>query len=281
MKIIRSLKEMSGFSRKAHVKGKSVGFVPTMGALHEGHLSLIRKARKENDVVVVSIFVNPIQFGPKEDYGRYPRNLRRDSKLCEKSGADVIFYPGQKQMYPLNYKTYVAVYDLSNCLYGKFRPGHFKGVTTVVNKLFNIVSPDNAYFGQKDAQQAIIIKKMAEDLNIPVKIKVLPTVRERDGLAMSSRNAYLNKEERRDATVLNQALILAKNLISQGNTSSSVIIRRMKELINNKKSARIQYISIVDPNDLLPVAKIKDKVLIALSVWMGKTRLIDNIVVSL
>ena len=281
MKIIRSLKEMSGFSRKAHVKGKSVGFVPTMGALHEGHLSLIRKARKENDVVVVSIFVNPIQFGPKEDYGRYPRNLRRDSKLCEKSGADVIFYPGQKQMYPLNYKTYVAVYDLSNCLYGKFRPGHFKGVTTVVNKLFNIVSPDNAYFGQKDAQQAIIIKKMAEDLNIPVKIKVLPTVRERDGLAMSSRNAYLNKEERRDATVLNQALILAKNLISQGNTSSSVIIRRMKELINNKKSARIQYILIVDPNDLLPVAKIKDKVLIALSVWMGKTRLIDNIVVSL
>jgi len=263
-----------------HIKGKTIGFVPTMGALHKGHLSLIRQAHKENDIVVVSIFVNPIQFGPKEDYRRYPRNLRLDARLCRREGADVIFFPDAQQMYTGNYKTYVIVQDLSDVLCGKFRPGHFKGVATVVTKLFNIVRPDIAYFGGKDAQQAIIIKKVVEDLNTPVRIKVMPTVREEDGLAMSSRNAYLNKEERRDAAVLYQALILAKNLIKQGSVDSSDIIRKMRRLINKKKSACIQYISVVKHKDLQPMDKIRGKVLIALSVWIGKTRLIDNIVIG-
>ncbi len=280
MKIIRSIKEMSNFSQMMHIKGKTIGFVPTMGALHEGHLTLIRQVHKENDIVVVSIFVNPIQFGPKEDYRRYPRNLKLDAQLCEKAGADVIFCPEAQQMYPGSYKTYVIVEDLSDCLCGKLRPGHFKGVATVVTKLFNIVNPDIAYFGQKDAQQAIIVKKTVGDLNIPVQIKVMPTIREKDGLAMSSRNAYLNKEERQDATVLYQALILAKNLIREGNINASDIIRKMRQLINKKKRAQIQYISIVDLKDLKPVDKIRDKVLVALSVWIGKTRLIDNIVVG-
>jgi len=192
--------------------------------------------------------------------------------------VDIIFYPSAKEMYPVNYRTYVNVEDLSDCLCGEFRPGHFKGVATVVTKLFNIVNPDIAYFGQKDAQQAIIVKKTVEDLNIPVQIKVMPTIREKYGLAMSSRNAYLNKEERQDATVLYQALILAKNLIKHGDAGSLEIIKKMRQLINKKKSAHIQYISIVDPKDLQHVDKIKDKVLIALSVWIGKTRLIDNIV---
>ena len=280
MKIIRSIKEMSNFSQMMHIKGKTIGFVPTMGALHEGHLTLIRQVHKENDIVVVSIFVNPIQFGPKEDYRRYPRNLKLDAQLCEKAGADVIFCPDAQQMYPGSYKTYVIVEDLSDCLCGKLRPGHFKGVATVVTKLFNIVNPDIAYFGQKDAQQAIIVKKTVGDLNIPVQIKVMPTIREKDGLAMSSRNAYLNKEERQDATVLYQALILAKNLIREGNINASDIIRKMRQLINKKKRAQIQYISIVDLKDLKPVDKIRDKVLVALSIWIGKTRLIDNIVVG-
>ena len=278
MKIIRSIKEMSGFSKKQHIKGKTIGFVPTMGTLHQGHLSLIRQAHKENDIVVVSIFVNPIQFGPKEDYRRYPRNLRLDTQLCRREGADLIFCPHAQQMYPGNYKTYVIVEDLSDVLCGKFRPGHFKGVATVVTKLFNIVAPDIAYFGQKDAQQAIIIKKLAYDLNIPIRIKVMPTVREKDGLAMSSRNTYLNKEERQDAAVLYQALILAKNLIKRGNSGSSGNIRKMRRLINKKKSACIQYISVVKHKDLQPIDKIRSKVLIALSAWIGKTRLIDNIV---
>jgi pantoate--beta-alanine ligase len=280
MKIIRSIKEMTGFLQKLRIKGKTIGFVPTLGALHQGHLSLIRQAAAENDIVVVSIFVNPIQFGPKEDYRRYPRNLRLDARLCRREGADVIFFPDAQQMYTGNYKTYVIVQDLSDVLCGKFRPGHFKGVATVVTKLFNIVRPDIAYFGGKDAQQAIIIKKVVEDLNIPVRIKVMPTVREEDGLAMSSRNAYLNKEERRDAAVLYQALILAKNLIKQGSVDSSGIIRKMRRLINKKKSACIQYISVVKHKDLEPLDKIRGKVLIALSVWIGKTRLIDNIIVK-
>jgi len=278
MKIIRSIKDMADFSKKERIKGKAIGLVPTMGALHEGHLSLIRKAREENDVVVVSVFVNPIQFGPKEDYRRYPRELKRDAGLCNKAGVDIVFFPGVKGMY-LNYKTYIDVCGLSDCLCGKFRPGHFKGVATVVAKLFNIVKPDTAYFGQKDAQQVIIIKKMAEDLNIPVQVKVMPTVREEDGLAMSSRNKYLNKKERIDAVVLYRALIMAKNLIRSGLTDSVSVIKKMKQLINNKNSAKIQYISIVDPFDLLPVNRIKGKALIALAVWIGKTRLIDNIIV--
>jgi pantoate--beta-alanine ligase len=259
---------------------KTIGFVPTMGALHEGHLTLMRQARRENDFVVVSIFVNPAQFGPREDFKKYPRSLKQDAILCRKKGVDIIFYPDIKEMYPVNYKTYVEVSNLSDCLCGKFRPGHFRGVATIVAKLFNIVSPDIAYFGQKDAQQAIIIQKMVLDLNMPLKIKIVPTVRNEDGLALSSRNLYLNPRERKDALIIYQALSLAQDLIRKGNTKSTSIIQKMRQLISSKKSARVQYIAIVDIEDLKPVQRIRDKVIIALAVYMGKTRLIDNIIIN-
>lgn len=280
MRILRTIKQMSNFSKKAKCKGESIGFVPTMGALHEGHLSLIRCARKENDIVVVSIFVNPIQFGPKEDFKKYPRNLKEDARLCAGAGVDAIFYPYTKELYPINYKTYVSVSGLSDCLCGTFRPGHFQGVATVVTKLFNLVKPDTAYFGQKDAQQAIIIKKMVKDLNMPVKIKIMPTIRGRDGLALSSRNTYLNEKEREKAVVLHQALVLAKDLIKRGNKDTVTIIRKMRQLIKRKKAAKIDYISVVDLSSLKPLKRVSGKCLIALAVWIGKTRLIDNIIIS-
>jgi pantoate--beta-alanine ligase len=251
-----------------------------MGALHEGHLSLIRQGRKENDSVVVSIFVNPIQFGPHEDYRRYPRNLSKDMYLCRKEGVDVIYYPRPKDMYAGDFKTYVEVKDLSQVLCGKSRPGHFRGVATVVTKLFNIVEPDVAYFGQKDMQQAVIIKKMVSDLNMPIKVKVMPIVREEDGLAMSSRNAYLNPQERKEASILYQALIRAEGLIKKGKRDSQYIIKKMKGLINSKRSTQIDYIEIVDLDNLKPLKTVKGKVLIALAVWVGRTRLIDNIIVA-
>ena len=280
MKLIRNIKQMSLFSRQALLRGKTIGFVATMGALHEGHLSLIRCARKENDIVVLSIFVNPIQFGQREDLRKYPRDLKRDALLSKKEGVDIIFHPGTKEMYPDNYKTYVAVEGLSDKLCGEFRPGHFKGVATVVLKLFNIVSPDMAYFGQKDAQQSIIIQKMARDLNLPVKIKVIPTRREIDGLAMSSRNAYLSPLERKEAAVLYLALRLAKKLIKQGNKNSADIVRKMKQMIEKKKAVKVQYIALVDLPGLKPKNILKGNILIALAVWVGKTRLIDNTVIS-
>lgn len=280
MSIIRSKSEMCRTSKKARLAGQRIGFVPTMGALHQGHLSLIRQARRENDFVVVSIFVNPTQFGPKDDFKKYPRNLKRDVQMCKKEGVNIIFYPDTKEMYPQGYKTFVTVEDLSNVMCGKFRPGHFKGVTTVVTKLFNIVQPDIAYFGQKDAQQAIIIKRLVCDLNIPVKIKVMPTVREIDGLAMSSRNQYLNEKERKDALVLSRSLNLAKNLIKGGAKDVDEIVGKMRSLINKKNTAKIDYITIVDPGGLKPVKKVSGNCLIALAVWIGKTRLIDNIIVT-
>jgi len=280
MRIISGIKQMSEFSQKIKCKGKTLGLIPTMGALHKGHLSLIRRARKENNAVAVSIFVNPIQFGPKEDFKKYPRNLSQDAKLCKKEGVDIVFYPDANQMYPANFRTCVEVQDLSDCLCGKSRPGHFKGVATVVMKLFNIVNPDIAYFGQKDAQQAIIINRMVCDLNIPVKIKVMPTMRDKDGLALSSRNIYLNKEERKDALVLPRSLNLAKDLIKAGTKDPGKIIHSIRCLIQSKKSAKIDYMSIVDSNTLKPVKKITDNCLVALAVWIGKTRLIDNIIIS-
>lgn len=280
MRIIRNIKEMSLVSRLSRIKGESIGFVPTMGALHEGHLSLIRCARRENDTVVVSIFVNPTQFGPREDFRKYPRTLKCDIGLSKREDADIIFYPAAKDMYPDNYKTFVIVEDLSDCLCGKSRPGHFRGVATVVLKLFNIVQPDIAYFGRKDAQQAIIIKKMIQDLNLPVKIKVMPTVREKDGLALSSRNVYLRKQERKEALVLSQSLHLAKDLIKEGLRDADKIISRMRQLIQRKKTARIDYISIVDTENLKAVRKVADNCLIALAVRIGRTRLIDNITVN-
>jgi len=280
MKIIRSIKEMVRVSKGLKLKGKTIGLVPTMGALHEGHLSLIRSCRKENDFVVISIFVNPAQFGRREDLKKYPRNLKQDAFLCSKEGVDIIFYPNTKDMYPDNYNTYVLVENLSSVLCGKSRPGHFKGVATVVTKLFNITGPDIAYFGQKDAQQSIIIKKMVKDLNIPVRIKVMPIVREKDGLALSSRNIYLESKERQDAVVLPLSLALAKDLINKGVKDAQRIIRSMRQLIQEKKSARIDYISIVDTDNLKPIERTNGNFLITLAVWIGKTRLIDNIVIN-
>lgn len=271
---------MFRFSKEHHLSNRKIGFVPTMGALHQGHLSLIRQARKENGLVVVSIFVNPAQFGQNEDYGRYPRNLDLDSKLCKREGVDIIFSPEAKYIYPPGYKTYIEVRGLSDVLCAKFRPGHFRGVATVVTKLFNIVCPDVAYFGQKDIQQAIVIKKMVDDLNIPVRIKIMPTIRENDGLALSSRNTYLKPRERENAVVLSQALNRAKELINLGEDDPKIIIRQIRKIINKKGIRKIDYISVVGQQGLKPVDKISIGSIIALAVWMGKTRLIDNLIVK-
>lgn len=277
---IKDPQRMYAAIRKSRLKkNKTVGFVPTMGALHGGHLSLIRRARRDNDIVVVSIFVNPAQFGPKEDFRRYPRPFKRDAFLCRKEGVDFIFYPTASRMYPDGFRTQVNVKELSDCLCGESRPGHFKGVATVVAKLFNIVSPDIAYFGQKDAQQAVIIKRMLSDLNMPIKIKVLPIVREKDGLALSSRNAYLNGKERKDARVLFNSLNLARDLVKRGVRDAAKIIGPMKRLINEKESAKVDYISVVDTHNLKPLKRISAQALVILAVWIGKTRLIDNIIV--
>jgi len=280
MKVIRSVKEMSKFSRQQLLSGRKIGFVPTMGALHQGHAGLIREARRKNDLVVVSIFVNPLQFGPNEDYKRYPRDLSRDSRLCRKEGVDVIFYPGAGDLYPQGHKTYIEIEELSGVLCGKFRPGHFRGVAAIVAKLFNIVNPDVAYFGQKDIQQAVIIKRMVFDLNIPVKIKIMPIVREKDGLAFSSRNRYMNPGERENAVVLYQALNKARDLINLGEDDPKIVIGQMRKFINKRGIAKIDYISVVDPERLKPVDKISIGSIIALAVWMGKTRLIDNVIVK-
>jgi pantoate--beta-alanine ligase len=270
---------MAQLSAKSSHLGQRVGFVPTMGALHAGHLSLMHKARQENDLVVVSIFVNPLQFAPQEDFKQYPRNLKQDILLCRQSGVDIIFSPQVQSMYPDGYKTYVEVSCLSDVLCGRSRPGHFKAVATVVTKLFNIVRPDIAYFGQKDAQQAVIVRKLVKDLNLPLKIRVMPTVREKNGLALSSRNLYLGPGERKSGRVLNAALRLAKKLIAGGIRDSGQIIQEMRTLINKEKNVKIDYLAVVDRDSLLPLKKISGSVLIALAVYLGKTRLIDNAVV--
>jgi pantoate--beta-alanine ligase len=280
MKTIDNIPRMVTFSRMVKKEGKTIGLVPTMGYLHEGHLSLARSARRLNDVVVMSIFVNPIQFGPNEDLSSYPRDLQRDEDLAATAGVDVIFYPSVKEMYPDGFATYVNVEGLTEKLCGARRPGHFRGVTTVVAKLFGIVKPDMAYFGQKDAQQAIAIKKMVEDLNMDVGIKVLPVVREKDGLAMSSRNKYLSEDERKDASVLYRSLQAAESSIKAGEKNSGKVIQAMEAVIKAKPAARIDYIAIVDPKDLRDVDTISGKALVALAVFVGKTRLIDNIIVE-
>lgn len=259
MILIKSISKLQNIIQKEKEKrkDKQISFVPTMGALHPGHLSLVRAAARKGDIVIVSIFVNPPQFGPREDYKKYPRFFSRDKKLLEKCGVDILFYPEASSMYPSGYSTYVNEERLSNAMCGIKRPGHFRGVTTVVLKLFNIVQPDIAFFGQKDYQQALIIKKMVKDLNIPVKIEVLPTVREADGLAMSSRNQYLSPAERKRAVLPYQSLLKRKPL----------------------KGFKLEYFVAVDKNTLEPVKKIKKGTLLAIAGWVGKTRLIDNIIV--
>jgi len=277
MLVIKSPLRISNILALKRKQGRDVGFVPTMGALHEGHLSLIRAARKESDIVVVSIFVNPMQFGPKEDLKKYPRPLSSDLALCRREKVDFVFCPGPLDIYPRGFSTYVEVKDLSESLCGKSRPGHFRGVATIVAKLLHIIEPDILYLGAKDAQQTVIIKKMVLDLNMPVNVKVMPTVREKCGLALSSRNLYLNRDEKEDALVLSRALNLAKILIKHGARDTGRIISRMRQLIRKRKSAKIDYIEVVDPESLQPLKKISGNCLIALAVWFGKTRLIDNV----
>ncbi len=276
MRSIPDLRKLSSVADKIRRLKRSIGFVPTMGALHAGHFSLIKQARIENDIVVVSIFVNPTQFGPGEDFKKYPRYFKSDIESCRKLGVDFVFLPDKIDMYPKGYSTFVNVEGLSNLLCGRSRPGHFRGVATVVAKLLNIIQPDSLYLGQKDAQQAIIVSRMVKDLNFPVKVKVLPTVRHEDGLALSSRNVFLNKNERNSAAVLFKALQLAEVLISGGQRDAARIKSRMKQLIEKNKQARIDYIAIVDPEQLIEVKKVKPGILIALAVKIGKTRLIDN-----
>ena len=280
MRAISDILKMQSWSKRIHRKGKTIGFVPTMGFLHEGHLSLIHRARTENDYLVISIFVNPTQFGPKEDFHRYPRDFARDKRLAKICGVDVIFYPRAKDVYPKSYKTYVNVEGLSTVLCGASRPGHFRGVTTVVAKLFNIVQPTRAYFGQKDAQQAAVIKKMVADLDINLEIAVLPTMREPDGLAMSSRNTCLNPKQRQAATVLYKSLKLAQEMWAQGEKEVGTIRHEMTELIRKEPLADIEYISFADAETLKELHRVKPPALVSMAVKIGKTRLIDNIVLE-
>ena len=280
MKIITTIHEMQKYSADCRQNGKSIGFVPTMGALHDGHLSLIRASSADNDITIVSIFVNPTQFGANEDLDKYPRPIERDTTLAQNAGADVIFTPSPTEIYHENYSTYVTVEGLTQNLCGKSRPTHFQGVTTVVAKLFNIVAPHRAYFGEKDAQQLAVITKMTADLNMPAEIIPCPTVREPDGLAMSSRNAYLTPAERKQATILYEALTAAQNLIAEGETRAAIIKEKITSILNSKNLATIDYIEIVDFNTLREIGTIKPPTLIALAVKFGNTRLIDNIIIN-
>ena len=276
MEVFENIPAMKQFVRMKKAEGKTIGFVPTMGYLHSGHLSLIEKSTSQNDVTVISIFVNPTQFGENEDLDQYPRDFERDCRLAQEAGADAVFFPTAGMMYPEGYKTYVEVVDITKRLCGVTRPTHFKGVTTVVTKLFHIVAPDRAYFGQKDAQQLLVIRRMVKDLNMDIEIVGCPIVRETDGLAMSSRNLYLSEEERTQATVLNQSLEMAEKMIDSGEQDSNTVKKAIKEKIGTMDLARIDYVELVDTESLLPAQQITGEVLIALAVYFGKTRLIDN-----
>jgi len=278
--IVEKVEDMKELSKKYLKENKTIGFVPTMGFLHEGHLSLVRRAREENDVVVVSIFVNPTQFGPNEDYESYPRDFERDVKLLKKLNVDVVFHPTVEEMYPEDFSTYVEETALSRYLCGRSRPGHFRGVCTVVTKLFNIIHPTRAYFGQKDAQQFRVIKRMVRDLNMDVKLVECPIVREQDGLAMSSRNIYLSDDERVQAVSLYNSLKLAEDLIKKGERNAEIVKNAMKEYLSKYDKVKIDYVEIVDEETLEPVKRIEGKVIVAVACWVGKARLIDNVIVQ-
>ena len=277
MKVVTSVAGMKALARQWKKEGKSIGFVPTMGYLHKGHLSLVRESKKRADVTVVSIFVNPAQFGPNEDFKKYPRDLEKDSAYLEKGGVDCLFYPDAAEIYPPGYRTYVEVRGLQDRLCGKARPGHFQGVATVVLKLFDIVGPGLAFFGAKDAQQVLIIGKMAADLDLDTEVVTCPLVRDPDGLALSSRNAYLSPEERKAALVLSISLRWAERAISAGERDTAKVIAGIRAAIEAEPLARVDYVEAVDPVDLDPVAEVRGDVLIALAVFVGSTRLIDNV----
>jgi pantoate--beta-alanine ligase len=282
MEIINRVTRMSSVAREFRGEGRSIGLVPTMGALHEGHLSLMSQAREMCDIVIASVFVNPTQFAPHEDLARYPRDLARDAELAFTRQVDFIFAPSPEDMYPGGFATYVTVEGLSERLEGASRPGHFRGVTTVVNKLFNIVQPRFAYFGRKDAQQVIVIKRMVKDLGMDVEIVVGPTVREEDGLALSSRNVYLTTDERKAATVLRRSLEKCRSAYNGGERDSGRLVNAMRAVIEAEPLAKIDYIAISDTNNLEPVTSVPyvSPTLVSLAVFFGKTRLIDNIVLN-
>ena len=303
MKVVKKIKEMQRMADRAREKGKTIGLVPTMGYFHEGHLSLMREARRKSDLLVISIFVNPTQFGPGEDFRSYPRDLKRDLRLAREIGVNVIFSPAVKEMYPKGFLPHVDVGEIGSILEGAARSGHFRGVATIVAKLFNATKPHKAYFGQKDFQQSVVIKKMVKDLDMDVEVLVLPTIREKDDLATSSRNVYLTKKERRVAPVLYKSLKMAEDLIRNGERDSEEIIRKMKELIGKEKLAKLEYIAITDPKTLKEVKRIKkgtnpirsprqgrgrrprrltsNGVNISLAAKIGKARLIDNITIKI
>ncbi|MDR2713492.1 MAG: pantoate--beta-alanine ligase [Clostridiales bacterium] len=279
-RVIKSPRQIQELAFKLRSQGDSIGLVPTMGALHEGHLSLVRAAREENKAVIVSVFVNPGQFGPHEDFNSYPRNLEQDTQLALKAGADLIFAPAAADIYPDGYQNFVAPGPLAQGLCGAKRPGHFRGVCTVVLKLLQLTAASRAYFGQKDAQQLRVIQQMAKDFDLEAQIKGLPIVREADGLALSSRNIYLNEEERQQSTILFQSLRLAQDLIAAGQRETNTISRQIKQHINQAPLARLDYLEIVDWADLQPLKQLTGQILIALAVYFGATRLIDNIILD-
>jgi len=278
VQILETVDGMLSACRAAKRQGRRLGFVPTMGALHEGHLSLVRAAKAQSDIVAVSIFVNPTQFGPNEDFSRYPRTFDRDRELLEKEGVDLLFAPSVEEMYPRGAVTYVTVEGLSEKLCGRSRPGHFRGVTTVVAKLFHIVEPDLAFFGQKDAAQATIIRRMVRDLDLPVQIVVFPIVREPDGLAMSSRNAYLDPQQRQSALVLHRSLMRVQELFDQGERRAAKLGEAGKKFVAQEPSVHLDYFEIVNPDTLEPAENISGGALVAVAAFVGTTRLIDNIV---
>lgn len=280
MKVVTTIKEVRENVKAWKSEGQSVGFVPTMGYLHEGHGSLITKARENNDKVVVSIFVNPMQFGPTEDLESYPRDLEKDSKFCESLGADLIFNPEPAEMYHEDFSSFVDMSVLTEELCGLSRPVHFRGVCTVVNKLFNIVQPDNAYFGEKDAQQLAVIKHMVQDLNMDVNVVGCPIIREEDGLAKSSRNTYLSAEERQAALILSQTIELGKKLVAEGEKDADVLVEKMKENIAKESMAKIDYVKAVSGLTMQQQKEVKAPMLVAMAVYIGKTRLIDNFILA-
>jgi pantoate--beta-alanine ligase len=278
LKICTTIEEMRGASRTARRDGKRLGFVPTMGALHEGHLSLVRSAKASCDIVAASIFVNPAQFGPNEDLAMYPRSFERDRELLEKEGADLLFAPTVEEMYPRGAVTWVTVEELSDKVDGASRPGHFRGVTTVVSKLLNIAEPDAAFFGQKDAAQVAIVRRMVRDLCLTVEIVACPIVREADGLAMSSRNSYLDSQQHTQALILHRSLMLVKKLVDMGERNTAKLIAAAREEFGREPSVRLDYLEIVNPDSLDAVQDVQQGGLVAVAAYVGKTRLIDNLV---
>lgn len=277
MEIVGGIGAVREAVRRARTGGLSVGFVPTMGYLHDGHAALLRRARAENGFVVASIFVNPLQFGPREDYRAYPRDLERDARLSAEAGADLLFVPEVAEMYPAGFRTFVEVPGLSDRLCGASRPGHFRGVATVVTKLLHIVAPDRAYFGQKDAQQLLILRRLVRDLDLDVDLVAVPTVREAGGLAMSSRNTYLSPEERRSALALYRALEAAEALLAAGERSGPALCARMREVLSADPAVRTDYAAAVDPATLDDLERVTDRVLLAVAAHVGRARLIDNL----